>query len=239
MATILLVDDALSLAELFGGAVHDRLGHDVTVIGALDDVADALTASSFDLAIVDLSFPQEHRSGLDALVAVHRSAPATTLSIMTQGDDWVAASLRDAWELLPIATVISKTAPLDYQLGAIEQVLTTGSAPVDPAIQPLLPAQRPAWRTPERFERLIQHQGHAKLWAALLDRQLDATYRAVADRTGLKLNTVKNYRTQLLPELSLQGLTDPTLREMQDFALRCRAFLSPYVDAAMARSRDE
>ena len=124
-------------------------------------------------------------------------------------------------------------------LGAIEQTLTTGSAPVDPAIQPLLPAQRPPWRTAERFERLIQHQGHAKLWSALLDRQLDATYRAVAERTGLKLNTVKNYRTQLLPELSLQGLTDPTLREMQEFALRCRPFLEPYVDAALARARDD
>ena len=141
--------------------------------------------------------------------------------------------MRDAWELLPIATVISKTAPLDYQIDAIATVIDQGSAPPDPAVQPLLPSHRPPWRTPERFARLIQHQGHAKVWAALIDDD-DATYKSVAARTGLKLNTVKNYRSQLLAELNLHGLHDPTLREMQEFARRCRAFLQPYLDEALA-----
>jgi hypothetical protein len=46
----------------------------------------------------------------------------------------------------------------------------------------------------------------------------------------LKLNTLKNYRAQLVQELRAHGLDDPTLKEMQAFALRCRPFLAPYVD---------
>lgn len=233
MSSILLVDDAASLAELFGRAVEHELGHHVDVVVAVADVGEALRHRHYDVAIVDLSFPQERCTGLDALAEIHRRSPDTKLTLFTQGDDWVAESLRDAWELLPIATVISKTAPLDYQLAAISAVIEHGSAPPDPAVQPLLPATRPAWRTPERFAKLIQHQGHAKVWSALIDDPHDATYKSVAARTGLKLNTVKNYRSQLLSELNLHGLSDPTLREMQEFARRCRAFLRPYVDDAL------
>jgi DNA-binding NarL/FixJ family response regulator len=236
MTRILMVDDAASLTELFGNAVTGRFGYDVEVVVSLADVPGVLARSEpFDVAIVDLSFSHEAGTGLDALAAVHQASPATRLAIMTQGDEWVAQILRDAWELLPIVTVISKTAPLDFQLELIEMVATTGSAPIDPAIKPLLPAERPAWRTPERFARLIQHQGHAKVWSVLMDPDLDATYKAVADRSGLKLNTVKNYRSQMLSELALHGLKDPTLRDMQDFALRCRPFLQPYVEASLAK----
>ncbi|TVR22435.1 MAG: DNA-binding response regulator [Ilumatobacter sp.] len=231
--SILLVDDAASLAELFARAVEHELGHRVEVVVAVADVHEALERGPYEIAIVDLSFPQERCTGLDALAEIHRHSPDTKLALFTQGDDWVAETLRDAWELLPIATVISKTAPLDYQLAAIQSVVETGSAPPDPAVQPLLPAHRPEWRTPERFAKLIQHQGHAKVWSALIDDPDDATYKSVAARTGLKLNTVKNYRSQLLSELNLHGLSDPTLREMQDFARRCRAFLRPFVDDAL------
>jgi DNA-binding NarL/FixJ family response regulator len=232
MSRILLVEDTASLAELFAEAIETRLGHSVKVCIAVEDVEDALPEGPFDLAVVDLSFSHEHATGLDALAAIHHSSPETRLSIMTQGDGHVAGVLRDAWDLLPIATVISKTAPVDYQLRMIEEVLDTGFSPVDPAIQPLLPAQRNPARG-EQFGRLIQHQGHAKVWRVLMDVRVEATYKHLADNTGLKLNTVKNYRTQLLPELRVHGLRDPTLREMQDFAWRCRAFLRPYVDAAL------
>lgn len=236
MSRILLVEDTASLAELFAQAIEQRLGHSVTVCVAVEDVEFALPHGPYDLAVVDLSFSHELATGLDALAEIHAASPGTLLSIMTQGDGHVAGVLRDAWDLLPITTVISKTAPVDYQLGMLTQVLETGCAPVDPAIQPLLPARRnPARR--ERFGRLIQHQGHAKVWQVLMDARVEATYKHLADSTGLKLNTVKNYRTQLLPELRVHGLNDPTLREMQDFAWRCRAFLRPYVDAALGASR--
>lgn len=232
MSRLLLVEDTASLAELFAEAITARLGHSVKVCFAVEDVPYALPEGPYDLAIVDLSFSHEHATGLDALAEIHQASPDTRLAIMTQGDGHVAGVLRDAWDLLPITTVISKTAPVDYQLRMITEVLETGYSDVDPAIQPLLPAKRnPARR--ERFGRLIQHQGHAKVWRILMDGRVDATYKLIADRTGLKLNTVKNYRSQLLTELRVHGLHDPTLRDMQNFACRCRAFLRPYVDAAL------
>ena len=235
MTQLLLVDDASALAELFGAAITSRLGFDVAIAISLVDVEERLAQlQRLDLAIVDLSFPQEDGTGIDALAEVHRTCPTALLAVITQGDEWVAQVLRDAWELLPIATVISKSAPLSYQLDAIASVVETGTAPVDPAIQPLLPRVRPSYRTPERFASLVQHAGHAKLWRALLETR-DPSYKQVADNSGLKLNTVKNYRAQLLPEMGIHGLQDPTLREMREFALRCRAFLVPFVSARDGR----
>jgi DNA-binding NarL/FixJ family response regulator len=238
MATLLLVDDTQALTELFATAIRDQLGHEVITAFRLGDVASALEANpGIELAMVDLSFPKETGSGLDALTEIHRTLPAASLAIVTQGDEWVADLLRDAWDLLPIATVISKTAPLQIQLDTVEQLLRDGSAPVDPVIRPLLPGQRNPMRSIERFDRLVPHAGHAKLWEALLTVSPSATYKEVADATGLKLNTIRNYRAALLGELALHGLDDPGLTEMRDFAVRCRAFLTPHIDAAMRRSR--
>lgn len=238
MATLLIVDDARALTDLFGEAIRSSGGHRVITANRLADVAPTLAANpDVDLALVDLSFPQERGSGLDALATIHTTSPSTALAIVTQGDEWVAQLLRDAWELLPIATVISKSAPLQFQLDAIEEVLRTGSSPVDPAIQPLVPAVKPAMRTVARFAELVPHAGHAKLWAALLDAAPDATYKQIADATGLRLNTVKNYRASLLGELALHGLDEPGLEEMREFAVRCRPFLLPHVAAALQRAR--
>ena len=235
MTRMLLVEDAAALAELFSEKLAERFDATVEVCVAIMDVDLYLGKPPYDLALVDLSFPQEHASGLDALAQIHATSPSTKLAITTQGDAWVGEILRDAWDLLPIATVISKTAPLEYQLEMVEQVLLHGRAGPDPAIRPLLPSQPNPERTIERFQDLILHQGHAKVWKVLMDRRFDASYKNVAEATGLRLNTVKNYRTQLLNELRVHGLSDPSLREMQDFAWRCRAFLKPHVDAALAR----
>lgn len=235
MTRMLLIEDAAALAELFSEKLAERFDATVDVCVAVMDVELYLENPPYDLALVDLSFPQEHASGLDALAQIHAASPSTKLAIMTQGDTWVAEILRDAWDLLPIATVISKTAPLVYQFEMVEQVLLHGRADVDPAIQPLLPTRPNPDRTIDRFGKLILHQGHAKVWHVLMDRRFDATYKNVADATGLKLNTVKNYRTQLLNELRVHGLFDPSLREMQDFAWRCRAFLKPHVERSLGR----
>lgn len=238
MARLLLVDDAAALTELFAAAVTSALGHEIVVVTSLGQIEPTLAENGpFDLALVDLSFPGQGGSGIDGLVAIHRASPSTRLAIITQGDEWVADVLRDAWELLPITTVISKSAPLDYQLGAIRQVLRDGAAPIDPAIQPLIPANRNPWRTAETFGSLVQHAGHAKLWTALLDSDADVSYRSIATSAGLKLNTIKNYRAQLLGELALHGLDDASLVEMRSFALRCRSFLEPYIAAAFNRGR--
>ncbi len=233
MASILLVDDAVALAELFGRAIEHELGHTVHTVVSLAEVGATLAITNkIDLALVDLSFPQEDGTGIEALVRMHAHSPVTLMAIITQGDQCVADILRDAWELLPIATVISKSAPLAYQLKAISTVLSVGTAPADPAIQPLLPNRGDNRRTPDRFRYLVQHAGHAKLWNSLIAVP-DANYKAISDHSGLKLNTLKNYRAQLVGELGAHGMVDPSLREMRSFAKRCRPFLQPYIDSAL------
>jgi DNA-binding NarL/FixJ family response regulator len=229
LSSILLVDDAAALGELFARALTESGGHEVHFVAAVSEVGSALAHGPFDLAIVDLSFPQENATGIDALAEIHRLHPTTVLAISTQGDRWVADILRDAVELLPISTVLSKSAPLDFQLGMIESLLRGVVPPFDPAIRVMLGAERHPLRTPDRFVELFPHQGHQKLWQVLVAAGHEVTYQDVVDKTGLKLNTIKNYRAQLLPELHVHGLHDPSLRDMQQFAWRCRAFLEPFL----------
>lgn len=251
---ILLADDAASMIELFAQAVTSELGHEVTVVNSVAQVlqlwdaprrtlsvsrpspATALSQNSaevlehrFDLAIVDLAFPAENTTGLSALYEIHERSPGTRLGILTQGDSWTQAILRDAWELMPIKLVLSKSAGLQYQLAQIQAVLNHTHVDVDPTLRMLLPAQRNPWRTPQNFGRLVLHHGHVKLWRALLEISEFPTYIGVAEHAGLSVNTVKNYRAQLLGELALHGMKSPGLREMSEFAQRCHAFLLPFL----------
>ncbi len=231
MTELLLVDDTATNAELFADLIRDRLAWRVTVCTLAADVTPELLAiTDFDLAVVDLSFPRETLTGLDVLLQVRRHRPATSLVVLTQGDDWVADLLRDTWEALPLASVISKATPIAAQLVVLRQVEESGSAPPDPALQPWLPAERSPWRSAEMYGRLVQHAGQAKLWRALIDSAQEPSYGELARSTGLKLNTLKNYRAQVVNELALHGLTDPTLKEMHQFSRRCRPLLQPFID---------
>jgi CheY-like chemotaxis protein len=231
---VLLVDDATAVTELFGSVLGRELACEVAVASRPGDVCEVLHAEPpFDAAVVDLSFPQESMNGLDALVAIHHHSPSTRSVILTQGDDWVADLLRDAWEALPLAGAISKSTPTDGQVDLLRRILRDGSAPPDPVLRPWLPRERSRWRRADGFGRLVQHVGHAKLWQALIDAEVEPSYRELAQATGLKLNTLKNYRAQLLGELTLHGLDDPPMREMQAFAKRCRPLLAPFLAARL------
>ncbi len=231
MTQLLLVDDTATNAELFADLIRDRLAWDVTVRTRAADVdATFLAATSFDLAVVDLSFPRETLTGLDVLLALHAHRAATALIVLTQGDDWVADLLRDTWEALPLASVISKATPIAAQLAVLRQVREHGTAPADPELRPWLPSQRSPWRAAEQYGRLVQHAGQAKLWRALIEAPQEPSYGELARSTGLKLNTLKNYRAQVVNELALHGLTDPTLKEMHQFSRRCRPLLQPFID---------
>ncbi len=238
MISLLLLDDSAIVNDLFASVLRDRLPIEVVPVAAIADLEDELARHGrFDVAVVDLSFPEERRNGLDALLTVHERNPDTALAVITQGDAFVGELLRDIWELLPIAGVISKSAPIELQITQIRELVMEGRTSIDPSVLPLLPSVRPAWRSISGFARLVTHVGHAKLWEALFDAPEDVTYRDVVERTGLRLNTVKNYRSQLLPELVAHGLHDPTLREMRDFAVRCRPILERCNAGVRERSR--
>lgn len=234
---MLLVDDAVGVATLFADVVANRMGWAVDVVAHPAAVTPAsVSGANYDLAVVDLSFPGERETGLDVLLAVHHASPDTALVVLTQGDDWVADLLRVAWEALPLASALSKSSPLDHQLSCLAQVVRDGAAPPDPVLRPWLPIERSPWRAADAFSRLVAHLGHAKLWRALIDAPHEPTYQQLAVRTGLRLNTLKNYRAQLRGELALHGLDDPTLRGIHAFAQRCRPLLEPHIAARLGES---
>ena len=238
MKRLLLLDDAAAVNDLFASLLRAELQIDVVPMASVGELEHFVErGAQFDFALVDLSFPEERRTGMDALLAIHASSPSTVLAVITQGDSFVAQLLREVWELLPIATVVSKSAPIAFQVAQVRQLVNTGSAPIDPSVQPLLPAARSESRSLAAFDHLVVHVGHAKLWQALLDSNEDVSYQDVVLATGLRLNTVKNYRAQLLPELLNHRLDDPSLREMQAFASRCRPIFTRLIAQVRERSR--
>jgi CheY-like chemotaxis protein len=239
-ASVLVLDDSTMVNELFADVLRARLDVDVTPLNSVAALAAELERHGrFDVALVDLSFPEERANGLDALLTIHAGHPDTTLAVITQGDDYVGELLRDVWELLPIATVISKSAPLTFQVAQVRGLIDDGTAPIDPSVLPMLPATRPAWRTLDGFARLVPHAGFAKFWEALIDAPENVSYRDMVAATGLRVNTIKNYRAHLLGELAIHGLHDPPLREMRNFAVRCRPVLEKCIDdLRRARGKD-
>ena len=228
---IVLVDDAAPVAEL----VAERLARDLRCHVTVFQEVRALIAArpphdGWAVAIIDLSFQQSELGGIDALLHLWRTQPDTKLVLFTQGDEYVKDQLRDAWDAIPLASVVSKSMPMADFVDVIRRVARDGEAPVDPVIRPLLPTERSPWRSITGYERLVQHAGHAKLWRALLDTDDEPSYRELAVCSGLSVNTVRNYRDQLLGELRLHGLDNPTMRQMQTFARRCRPFLQPLLD---------
>ena len=238
MTRVLVLDDSAAVNDLFARVLRAELDVDVVALASIAQAETALADGEvFDIALVDLSFPEEKRTGLEALLAIHAALPDTILAVITQADSYVAQLLRDVWELLPIATVISKAAPINYQLDQVRQLVEHGSAPIDPSVQPLLPESKASSRDLDSFRRLIPHIGHAKIWAALLNSEENVTYRQIADIADLRLNTVRNYRADLLPELKNHGLSDPSLREMRALAWRCRPLFERLIDESMDRHR--
>lgn len=242
MTRLLIVDDSDLALRYLPGAVTDELGWHVASATRPDELPDMLgplpqeggtreaaAGESFDLAVVDLSFVNSSLSGLDALLAVHGRMPGCRLVVYTQGDPSVAEMLRDAWDAFRLACALSKSTPMPMVLRSLQQVATHGTAPVDPVLQPLLPANRSPWRSLDGYGRLVGHAGHAKLWQALIELDAEPSYKDLADHTGLSLAAVRNYRSELLDHLALHYLDRPKMRQMQLFAKRCRPLLAPHI----------
>jgi DNA-binding NarL/FixJ family response regulator len=234
--TVLLLDDAALVNELLARELRHRLGCAVESLASVEELLALESGTTFDVALVDLSYANSPLTGLDALCHLHAASPDTRLAILTQGDEWVAQMLRDAWDAFPLATALSKSAPAATLISAVAKLLSGDDVPPDPVLQPLLPAARSPMRSLEGYGTLIQHAGHAKLWRALAMCLDEPSYRDVAETTGLTVNTVRNYREQLLAPLALHGLAHPSLREMQQFARRCRPLLRPHIEARLMRA---
>jgi DNA-binding NarL/FixJ family response regulator len=234
--TVLLLDDATTVNELLARELASRLGCEVTSRSSVEDLLESVPHLSVDVALVDLSYANSPLTGLDALYHLHTASPHTRLAILTQGDEWVAQMLRDAWEAFPLATALSKSGSIATIIDAVARLLDGEDVPPDPVLRPLLPATRSPLRSLEAYGALIQHAGHAKLWRALIASDSDPSYRDIADATGLTVNTLRNYREQLLATLAFHGLVHPSMREMQQFARRCRPLLWPHIEERLRRA---
>jgi DNA-binding NarL/FixJ family response regulator len=231
VVTVLLVDSSAHTVELFADVIRARLGFQVlTIAQPTTAVAELLDGQRPDVAIVDVAFGDPPMTGLDVMMAVLRTWPDAALVALVQGDGHQAELVREAWELLPLATVMNASAPVADQLEQIRRVARDRSAEPDPATRQLLSPRNPN-RTLQSFARLVQHRGHAKLWCAVLTCGPGAEYQDLAEVSGLRVNALRNYRAQLLPELELHGLRNPPMRDLYAFASRCRPFLAPYIEA--------
>ena len=147
-------------------------------------------------------------------------------------DERVELATREAFELYArfwYDAFRIRSMPLGEFTRMLSTLLRDGEAPVDPVIRSMLPTQRSPWRSLDGYRRLVQHAGHAKMWRALIDLDEEPSYRELSATTGLSVNTLRNYRDQVLGELRLHGMDSPTMREMQLFARRCRPFLEPLI----------
>jgi CheY-like chemotaxis protein len=231
---VLLVDDTTTANVLVAGVIERELGWIVVGCDRPEDVVDVLDSGArFDVALVDLSFPNSELNGLDVLVLLAQRVPNCRLVVFTDGDLHVADLLRDSWEAVELASALRKTSSISTLLDTLRAVRTTGSAPIDPVLLPWLPRERSPWRSLDGYSRLVIHAGHAKLWRALIELDEEPSYQELAAYTGLKPFTVRNYRTELLEELQLHHLDRPKMRQMQLFAKRCRALLEPHIEAKL------
>jgi len=232
----LLVDDIASHTSWLSNEIRGELSWEVVVVNRVADVAATLAGEEpFDIAVVDLHFQQERsRSGLDVLVAIRDSCATTRLVVMTQGGDTAGPLLDDAWQALELDGAISKVTDGPPLMAMLHRIVTEGPQPPDPLLQPWLPRSRSPWRRADQFSRLVQHAGHAKLWRALMESETVPSHKELARATGLGLNTIKNYRAQLVSHLALFELDDSSLRDMHAFARRCRPLLEPHIDARLS-----
>jgi DNA-binding NarL/FixJ family response regulator len=230
MVRLLIVDDSTWAVEQLPKMIGEELDWEVTTARRPDELPELLDRDdAFDVAMVDLSYANSEYTGLDALLMLHQRVPACRLVVYTQGDAPFAEMLRDAWEAFELAGALSKMTDFAFVLRTLERVAREGSAPIDPVLLPLLPAERSRWRSLDGYAMLVGHAGHAKLWKALIELDEDPSYRDLAARTGLSLSAVSNYRSELLNHLALHYLDAPRMREMQRFAKRCRALLAPHI----------
>jgi len=234
---ILFVDDAAGPTELLAELLRSSTGSPVATFSSVEGFL-AAPIEPWSVAIVDMSFRGSQLNGADVLLRLHREAPNVGRLVYSQGDDWVADLLRDTWEAIPIQAVLSKGVTATAFVDVVRRVLAGERSIVDPVLAPLLPASPSPWRTLDGYGRLVVHAGHAKLWQALIDAPTEPSYRELGSATGLSVNSVRNYRDQLLAELRLHGLDAGKMRHMHVFARRCRPFLAPFIAAKLGPPAD-
>ncbi len=173
---------------------------DLQVVGEAGDGGEALALAAQlqpDLILLDLTMPG--LSGLEALPAVRKAAPAARILILTMHDD--EGYVRQALSHGAAGYVLKKAA--DGELISAVRAVLRGEVYVHPALTRAL------------LEDLIPAgAGHlpADPWATLSEREqevlrlvaLGHTSAEIADRLSLSVKTVETYRARGMEKLGLR-----------------------------------
>ncbi len=224
---ILLIDDRRFIAQSYADALR-QLGHEIEIVVDPTVVTKHwATEHLFDVALVDLSFPEyEPITGLDVLVALHDVQPSCKLAVLTQGDGPFQTLLRITWDALPLAAVLSKDLVGEQFTEAIRTLETGDTVFVDAVLQLFLPIERRPERALGMYAHPMPRARYAKLWLALAESDERPTQKELGTRLGVKHNTIKNYLADIGPYLGILGdPCAPTLEDMHRFARLARPIL--------------
>jgi DNA-binding NarL/FixJ family response regulator len=233
MTHLLLFDHSAALVELVGRHLETEFGHRVMGLTDAEDLASfgpLAGGSSPDVLVAEPDGPAGDTVGLESILTFGRAHLETAIVFFTAAVDELRLSI--AWDAVRPASAVSKRSPLRVLDHTLAAVVKRGSCPPDPALHlRSLPTSKPCGV--DTCDWLVPHRGHAKLWQALLEAHAPPTYRTIADRTGLAVNTIRNYRDDLLAELANWGLVNPTMREMHEFAAAVGPLLRPVVETRL------
>jgi DNA-binding NarL/FixJ family response regulator len=234
---LVLVDQSPVLTELLGARLT-QAGYSTTVAGtpaeAVELARQRATAPPA-IVLVELDEGSGKANGLDVMKAFRQWCPETAQIIYTALEP-ESMLLRVAWGAMGPASVISKHSPVSTLIYALDAVRDTGRAAVDPSLLSVFPKQPSPTLSASGYRRLVPHAGHAKLWQALIDEPEPPTYKQIAARTDLSVNTIRNYRDDLLPELREHGLIRPTMQKIHEFAHTVRPLLVPILEERLGNS---
>ncbi len=232
MLQVLIIDDVPAFSsKIAEDIIKHELADECLQLQELHLLPKVLEESTFDLALVDLSFPlQRPRSGVDAVLYLHIHAPSTPVAILSQGDEFVSDMIRDLWEAFPLVSALSKSR-FDH-VETVRQLLSGQAVPPDPDVRMFLPASRNPNRSFLEYRRLLpMHAGLRRLWKALIAVRGEVNPRTVAALTEtatlkpLSPASIAAYRQLVLSDLERHGLFSPSLAEMAQFARRVRPML--------------
>jgi DNA-binding response OmpR family regulator len=206
---VLVVDDEPMVREVVSGYLQ-RDGIEVTQVGDGRSALDALSASAFDLVVLDIMLPMA--SGLDVLRAVRRHSAIPVILLSARGDetdrvaglelgadDYVVKPFSSRELAARVRGVLRRTRPSTLDGGALAPLQFDGLA-VDRAAREVVVGGQPVELTPREFDLLAHLAAHPRqvfsradlleqVWESSIDYQDPATVTVHVRRIRQKIET--------------------------------------------------
>ncbi len=218
MARVVIVEDHLAIAE-GTKALLESEGYEVLLVKRPKDVDRTLEEKFAEVAIVDLVFTDDARSGIDVIEDILERSPGTRIILFTAGDQPRRHHLATALARYPVSGGLPKSASKETLFECVRVVLAGGTF-FDPEIEAFRP---PAGLDPS--EELMRTPAHAAIWCALAAGA--RTRRALANATRYSERTIGNSIGPMgdkLHELGLVDQQDLGIADLASYAERHKEF---------------